>query len=309
MKKWQQLTVIFGMILAATLLVGWRLTSTTATTAQKSGYAGMQLEVNDLAKLGVLVHSPANEGFYNKLSSLVSIPNELAGDAAKYSLIIENKTPQHISAISVVWRFYSSQGQAIERTYEFSSINSSFFDDVSDSLIKSGEHYPLCLFAQSVGFGREPMSELKSDAQMTETLSAINTLMARSTRWSFTIESVLFSNGVWVGPNSTGYVERMTARINGARDLLKELAQKLDAGEATANVLAHARAYAGPADEPASKRMMDRERINDPNYHYEWAKKNAAREALARQKNFGGDKSMIEWVRQHTSRQIELVRR
>ena len=73
--------------------------------------------------------------------------------------------------------------------------------------------------------------------------------------------------------------------------------------------LAHARAYAGPEDEPPAKRMMDREKMFDPNYHYEWAKKNAARQALARQKHFGGDQAMIEWIRGHTRNLIPLVKR
>src|SRR5262245_55382738 len=240
---------------------------------------------------------------------MLTIPDDLVRDAVKSTLIIENKTPQHINAISVIWRFYHSEGKPIERKYEFSFLSNSFFDDVSDSLIKSGELYPLCLFAESVGFGRERLRELKSDPQMTNTLSVLNSLLVWSTRWSFTIDSVLLSNGLWVGPNTSGYVERMTAQIIGARDLLKELALKLDAGEPIANVLAHARAYAGPEDEPPANRIMDREKMFDPNYQYEWAKKNAARQALARQKNFGGDQAMIEWIRIHTRNQIALVKR
>jgi len=290
----------------ATVALGWRLTS---TTTRKHRYVGMQLETNDLSNVGVLVYGPDSVGFKNKLSSLLTIPGDLAGDAAKYSLIIENRTPQHINTISVIWRFYPSDREPIERKYEYSFLSNSFFDDVSDSLIKSGELYPLCLFAESVGFGRGRLRELKSDPQMTNTLSFLNSLLAWSTRWSFTIDSVLFSNGVWVGPNTSGYVERMTAQINGARDLLKELAQKLDAGEPTANVLAHAQSYAGPPDEAFAMRMMDREKMFDPNYHYEWAKKNAARQALARQKHFGGDQAMIEWIRLHTRNQIALVMR
>src|SRR5215510_9834152 len=107
----------------------------------------MRLEINDLSNVGVLVHGPDSVGFNNKLSSLLTIPDDLAGDAAKFTLIIENKTPQHINAISVIWRFYHSEGKPIERRYEYSFLSNSFFDDVSASLIKSGELYPLCLLA------------------------------------------------------------------------------------------------------------------------------------------------------------------
>src|SRR5215475_4473636 len=214
-----------------------------------------------------------------------------------------------MATVALGWRFYPSEGKPIEHKYSYSFLNSSFFNDVSSSLIKSGELYPLCLFAESVGFRRERLREIKSDPQVTNTLSILNSLLARSTRWSVTIDSVLFSNGVWVGPNTDGYVERLTAQINGARDLLKELAQKLDAGEPIADVLAHAQANGGPPDEVFDKGVMDRQKMADPNYHYERAKKNAARQALARQKNFGGDQAMIAWIRGHTRHQIPLVKR
>jgi hypothetical protein len=305
LKQWRQWTVTLSLLLISTLLLGWRLTP----TPPKHLYQGMQLEINDLPNAGVLVHGPDSQGFNNKLSSLVTIPSDIAGDAAKYSLIIENKTPQHISAISVIWRFYPSKGEPIQRKYEFSFLSSPFFDDVSYSLIKSGELYPLCPFVESVGFGRERLREIKSSPETANTLSVLNTLLARSTRWSFTIDSVLFSNGEWVGPNTSGHAERMTAQINGARDLLKELAQKLDAGEPIANILGHAKAYAGPLDEKPAQRMPDRQKMNDPNYIYEWAKKNAARQALARQKQPGGDQAMIEWIREHRNHQIALIKR
>lgn len=147
----KQLTITLSILLVATVAFGWRLTS---TTTRKHRYEGMQLEVNDLSEVGVVVHSPASEGFNNKLSSLLTAPGDLAEETTKYSVIIENKTPQHINAIAVIWRFYPSQGQPIERKYDFSFLGNSFFNNTSDSLIKPGELYPLCLFAESERFRR-----------------------------------------------------------------------------------------------------------------------------------------------------------
>src|SRR4030095_16896883 len=118
----KQLKIVLSMLLMATVALGWRLTS---TTTRKQRYEGMQLETNDLSNVGVLVHGPDSVGFNDKLSSLLTIPGDLAGDAAKYSLIIENKTPQHINAISVIWRFYPSEGKPIEHKYEYSFLSNS----------------------------------------------------------------------------------------------------------------------------------------------------------------------------------------
>ena len=274
--------------------------------------SGMQLEINDLPNFGVMVYGPDSGGFNNKLSSLVTIPADLAADVAKYSAIIENQTPQHIIAMEVIWRFYPSQGKVVTRTFGFSRMSNQFFDDASYSLIKAGELYPHCLFADCGGFSPDRMTTLKNNQQTTLKLDNVKGLMAISTRWSITIDSVLFSNGVWAGPNTDGHVERQTAQINGARDMLKELAQKLDAGEPVTNLLAHALAVSGrrPGERPDDK-LPDgfREKMYDPNYLYGEARKQAALEALGRHEHFGGDKALIYWIRGHSAHQIAMVRR
>ncbi|MGH9834135.1 MAG: hypothetical protein ACREBD_07445 [Blastocatellia bacterium] len=302
----RKIIAISCILLSALGVIAWRATSTPNQSRQ---YKGMRLEIHDLAEHGVFAYGPDSADFGRKLGALVAIPADLTNDAPKYSVILENRTPQRITAIAVVWHFYPAQGAPIERSSSFSFISNPFFNDVSDSLIKAGEFYPLCQLADGVGFGRARMTELKSDAQAKQTLALLDALIARSMRWSFDIDSVLFSNGVFVGPDRLGYVGATSARINAARDILKEVAQKIDAGEPMSNVLAHANAYASIPEEALDAQYPDvRKRMRDPDYIYARIKNQTAKAVLARHRNFGGDAGLIAWVRQNSQQQIQLVR-
>lgn len=269
----------------------------------------MQLIVNDLPQHGVVIHGPASAGFSNKLLALVTVPDDLSGDAMRYSVIVENKTPQHIIAMSVVWRFYPSGGEPIMQSYSFSFMGNSVFNNVAESLIKPGEQYPLSLLLDSVGFGRQRAQEIKSDGQTKQRLERVNAQIARSVKWSVEIDGVLFSNGVCVGPNTTKYLDLLDARIRGARDMVNELANRLDAGEPAADVLAHARSFAEITDERLEAPLPDfRERMHNPESAYNQAKTGMARQAVARDKNFGGERAMIEWIRESSRMHIPLVK-
>lgn len=270
----------------------------------------MHLIVNDLPQHGVVIHGPASAGFSNKLWALVTVPDDLSGDAMRYSVIVENKTPQHIIAMSVVWRFYPSNGEPIMQSYSFSFMGNSVFNNVAESLIKPGEQYPLSLLLDSVGFGRQRAQVIKSDGQTKQRLERVNAQIARSVKWSVEIDGVLFSNGVCVGPNTTKYLDLLDARIRGARDMVNELANRLDAGEPAADVLAHARSFAEITDEQLEAPFPDfRERMHNPELAYNQAKTGMARQAVARDKNFGGERAMIEWIRENSRMHILLVKR
>jgi hypothetical protein len=266
----------------------------------------MQLEVNDLSKYGVKIYGPSSPAFSNRLSALVTIPNDLLNDALKYSIVVENQTSQHIIAMSVVWNFYPPQGEPIKRSHSFSFMGNQVFNKVSDSLIRPGEQYPLSLLLESAGFGRQKAREIKLDDQVNQRLEGVNMLIARSVKWSVDIDGVLFSNGVFVGSDTLKYFNALDAQTRGARDMITELAKRLDAGE---DVFAFARPIAEVTDEALEAPYPDRrERMRNPEYIYNLAKTQMARQAVARRKNYG-EQTVIEWIRENSKSYIPLVKK
>jgi hypothetical protein len=72
----------------------------------------MELIINDLPQHGVLIHGPEGPGFRDRLFALVAVPPDLEDDALRYSIVVENQTPQHILQITFVWRPLSARRRA-----------------------------------------------------------------------------------------------------------------------------------------------------------------------------------------------------
>lgn len=270
-------------------------------------YKGMELEINDLPQYGVVIHGPASAGFAGRLTALTSIPAELSENALKYSVVLENKTPQNINALYVSWRFYPSEGAPLERAASCNLISSPVFNDTEGRLVGANQQYTLSLLAQGLGMaGEGVLREMKNDDQTQKNLNAVKSLIARSVRWSFNIDAVMFSNGVMVGPNENGYLDVLTSRINGARDLIREVSEKFNRSE---DAWAHAASYAATTEEKIEAQFPDfRARIKNHEFAYKIAKHSAAQTIVTQKKNLG-EKNALDWITKMSSRQIPLTRK
>ncbi|MGH9842737.1 MAG: hypothetical protein ACREEM_28670 [Blastocatellia bacterium] len=299
---------IIGSCAMLAVLVAAGYTWNSNSTNKQKGYKGMEIEINDLAERGVVIHSPSSAGYNNRFSSLLAAPNDLADSARKYSAVVENKTPHPIIAATIIWRFYPSQGEPIPQTFAFNSIPNNVFNAPGRGLIQPGEQYPLCLLLERAGFGRERATEIKGDDDARRRLERVNALIARSVKWSVSVDGVLFSNGVFIGPDTIKYFDVLSARIRGARDIINELQQKLSAGEPNDAVFAHARSYASITDEALEAPYPDRPlRFHNPDYAYNSYKTNMGRQAIALRENESEAKA-IEFIGHNSRQQIALIK-
>jgi hypothetical protein len=292
-------------ILALLFALGW--TNWKTSTNKNQQFNGMQLIVKDLPQHGVVIHDSSNPAFKNELSAFYLIPPDLLNDALRYSIIVQNDTMQHIIALTVIWRFYPSQGAPIERTYSHSFSNQ-MFNNPAESLIKPNGKYGMCLLLPSAGFSSQKTQEIKKNNQLTNQLNQLNSLIARSAKWSVDIDGVLFSNGIYVGADSAKYFDFYNTKYKGARDLIEELMQKLNDNKPHADVFAHAQAYASITDAELEAPFSDfRQRMNNPVYVYNSVKTQMARQIIKRRTNFG-EQATIDFIRQSSRFHISLVK-
>src|SRR5262245_56040962 len=99
MKNMKKLGITLCVSLAGLSVFGY----TWNISKNPKQYKGMELEINDLADQGVILHGPASAGFNSRFTALVSIADGLSNDALKYSVILENKSPQNINALCMIW--------------------------------------------------------------------------------------------------------------------------------------------------------------------------------------------------------------
>ena len=134
----------------------------------------------------------------------------------------------------------------------------------------------------------------------------MNDLLARSTKWSIEIDSILLSNGLFVGRDTVGRVDTLKSKIQGARDLAAELQSKSnDIG----SFLAHAQAVTGVSREDLEKKYPDiRARLKSPAYFYEESRRQFALRVLA-ERNTSGQTAALDFVNNSLKNQVAVVRK
>jgi hypothetical protein len=265
----------------------------------------MELIINDLPQHGVLIHGPESPGFRDRLFALVAIPPDLEDDALRYSIVVENQTPQHILRITFVWRPYPQEGWQPPFGEGAGSRSNPIFNNLLGSLIKPGEQCPWSLL-EGHCFWRLKAVMATPEVSQRERRDQLKTRFAASVKWSVDIDGVLFSDGVFVGPDTTQWFDHLEAEIRAASDLIAELNRKLDDGE---DAFAHAEQYASITKEQiqalysgARSHALNLEIISA------WTKKTTAMNVIARWRKFG-EMATVEWIRASAKSQIPLVRR
>jgi hypothetical protein len=288
--------------------------------------APMEIITNDMPRHGVLIHGPGSPGFRDRLFALVDVPPELEDDALRHSIVVENQSPQHILTISLVWRRYSQEDSKYIREFDPRNRNecsrlarngllpilervdiridpvfTQMSWGVSWGLIKAGAQFPWSLL-EGPGFHRHKAVLARTDARVVERRENIKAQLARNDRWSVDVDGVLFSDGVFAGPDTFLWFDHFEAEVRAARDLIAELNRMLDNGE---DALARAEQCASITNE----QLADLYPAATPNAQaYGLTKKVTAKNVIARRQKSGVQAAVV-WIRECAKFQIPLVRR
>jgi hypothetical protein len=280
----------------------------------------MELIINDLSQYGLLIHGPESPGFKERLSALVASPADLDEDTLRYSIVIENQTAHHVVNITIVWRFSPSKDASFPFTFSqgFGGSASSVFNGASWSRLASGAQYPFTPLAIDLSAPGQEAAGTESGDERMRRRDQMKSRFAESHTVLVEIDGALFSDGVFVGPDTTGRFEDFEIRVRAARDLIAELNQKLDDGE---DAFAHAERYASitkeqieasfPAPQPHVRpHNLDEARalFHNPEKLYAFFKKSEAMAVILRRQRVG-EAAAIEWIRASAKNQIPLVKR
>jgi hypothetical protein len=286
----------------------------------------MEIITNDLPEHGVMIHGPESPGFKDRLFGLVDVPPESEDDALRYSVVVENQSPQHILHIALVWSPYSQEDSKYIREFDPRNRNecsrlarsgllpisegygisidpvfTQMSRGVSWGLIKAGQQSPWSLL-EGHGFSRlKAIMDPGKLSLLEERRDNIKARFARNDRWSVDVDGVLFSDGVFAGPDSARWFDRFEQRVKAARDLIADLNRMLDNGE---DALAHAEQFASITNE----RLAELYPAAIPNAQaYGLIKRITAKNVIARLQKSGGQ-AAVEWIRECAKFQIPLVR-
>lgn len=264
----------------------------------------MKLIINDLSQYGLLIHGPESPAYRERFNTLIGVPSEFDEDASRYSIIIENQSPAPIIALTVIWRYFPPQGEPIPNSYTSTSFGRGVFNYVSGNVIESGEQ---SLWSPINGprARQQGGARIRSEVKSVGAADRVETLLARSVKWSVSIDGALFRSGAFVGPDTNGYFEFIYGQTQGARDLIRELNDKLDAGE---DAFALAEQIASVTDKQIEAPYPNfRERMRNPDHAYSKMKTEMARHIVYHRQN-AGEQAAINLIRASANNWIPLVR-
>lgn len=296
--------IVLCVLSIVAIAVGFSISKVKTSAA----YAGMQLQtINNLSKYGVTIEGALSPGFKEKVAGSFSVPTHIADDLEKYSVVLSNRSPQHVLAMTVVWRFEGSTGKSIPHISTIEAIDGTL-NNVSHNLIQAGTSRVFCLLANNGGLDTSygQTTTIKDDEYTQSRRNQLNDLLARSTKWSIEIDSILLSNGLFVGRDTVGRVDTLKSKIQGARDLAAELLSKSnDVGA----LLAHAQAVTNVSREDLEKKYPDiRARLKSPAYFYEESRRQFALRVLA-ERNTSGQTAALDFVNNSLKNQVAIVRK
>jgi len=236
----------------------------------------MELIINDLPEHGVVIHGPESPGYRERLLALpahFTAPPDIDDDELRYSVIVENQTPQHIVKISLSWRPYPREsgtpiGQGVESSHLLE------FNNLWRNLIPAGAQ---CAWSALDGlrFMRRKACYPEGGDNRRKERDDVKKRLAANDKWSVDINYALFDNGVFAGPDTDLEFDQDEAKNRGRVDMFAELNQKLDKGE---DAFAYAEQCASIPLEQIKELYPDpRLYARNPEIVYMWEKKSAAK--------------------------------
>jgi hypothetical protein len=233
------LAVVIAMIGASgAFLTKWRVQA-----------VSININVKDLPEEGLKLVAPTDPSFEGRLSSILkNKPNALAEGLKLYSVLLENKGNKVIVGYRLKWEMSKADGTVSVR--QAGGINMGALMDIW----QPGSENP----SQSGGFAIKPhaitfvspagsLSEDDSsmimgyatgstdrgtqdqirqqagDNRYAALISTVKAELQQYTSITISVDGVVFEDGGFVGPDTTGFFVSIQAYLNAKRDLLEEI--------------------------------------------------------------------------------------
>ncbi len=317
MKRMIIVTLFVALIISVAGFAAWNSSSTETAQLKNMNMQNLDasresappLIIKDFPNNGVAIHHMLNPDYQQEANYIFYAPPELMQDVRRYSIVIENVSSQHIVALSIIWTFYMPGQQPIPQTFVSIHANEMFSGRAVEGLITPKGKHGFCLMQNNSGIGeRQGIRKIEADNAIRNRLARLNNLLNNSEKWSVEIGGSVFADGTFVGTNTNGFFEYLTAFWGGKRDLIRELVAKINSGEPYSNVFAHAQAFAVITDEQLKAPFQDmRDYAGDPFYSYNRQRRNLARH-IVKYREQRGDDAAINLIIGYSKDYVPLVK-
>jgi hypothetical protein len=266
-----------------------------------------RINAKDLQEYGLTVIKPSDPDFDRLASeSLGGVPSDEIESLKPLSVFIKNTGNKIVVSYAIVWEGVEAGGK--RKAFKMFSANSEaltdpqeFFDALPrtnlDATIRPGRTrlislLPLPLSVRSGGAGgfggrNQDGQQGSTDGGATELRQRSSELLARYTDLTVTIDGVFFDDGTFVGPDDTGFFDRMKAQVEAKLELRRGIAEKLGHGKSKDEIFKDIEAKAG-----ANTNVQSLARISSPTDAYNFFSRFFAGQILTNRKAYGSERAL-----------------
>lgn len=233
----------YGMIVISLLAVVGFVTGVSGRI-QRGQAMEVKFNKRDLPKQNVHIITSVDQGFEEAASSYFkNEPNKSFQSLKPFSVFIKNSGEKPIVAYALVWQLVKRNGQVLTNTSSYSEpgilMGNQMPSDPRFRHTQTIEAGAVRCLAWSGAIDAEMEGTLGSSSIGNQTLKEADSALVRAqltneladaSDMTVSVDGVFFDDGTFVGPNNTGFFERIQAIVNAKTDLLKDLALASEQG-------------------------------------------------------------------------------
>lgn len=197
------------------------------------------LNVKDLAEHGLIIIGAADPAFNGTVSALQKNKPSPALEAVRpFSVLIKNTGRRAAIAFVLKWELMEADGKVHTETNQYFtnwSLMGRGTSDPGGNIIR-----PNAAWFLVPGFGMEVGSPgFVDDPKLTDYLNRRGVQLAQYTNVTVSLDGVFFDDGEFVGPNTTGFFEKVGAIRDATWDLRRDIKDRITGGKSPEEVLNH----------------------------------------------------------------------
>jgi hypothetical protein len=270
------------------------------------GAEAVKVKINkkDFSKRGLSIVSAVDPAFDDLMAAYVSRHPDAPVERLKpFSFFVQNNTSQTVVACRVKWECVRADGTVIDKVIGETSLWA-LTNAVGDKtgavitkagmVIRPGTARFFSLAAPSESLDEQPISEIRSEEQAKE-LNRLWPEFEAYTDVTLSIDGSFFSDGGFVGLDTTRFFDEVKAKVDARHELL----DAVQAGTRTAGGMQKAFEFIEAAANAPRIKIRGR---STPEEHYQHEKRSMAQDLLNIKKYKGDDKLLEEVNLRHSGR-------
>ena len=267
----------------------------------------VKIHSKDLSRHGLTIIRPSDPSFDSEVEAEASLKDkkkDLTEDLKPFSVLIKNSGTKTVIAYTIRWEMTSSTGETTYYDKSYAVLEALtggqktlelLAKTNTDRTIKPNKRILLPLLSLNDNYGirlegpRDEVEQYKQEAAEKNRAMllrrAASDLARRYTDITVTLDGVLFDDGTFVGPDSTGLFDSVKAYTDARSDLLNAVSQALN------NKTSYDQLFKA-IETIANGPEVDITSSSTPVDHYNDAKKLFAEQILQMKRAYGDEKAL-----------------